>query len=267
MKGLRVAQAADLLISFEKVFVLQRLGNEIVAAGATAERERSQRRAARKQLAALPLEMKNNNNNRRVKKGKISERGLRAPGRVGSPRPAPSPGPRHLIPLLAAGPPRKAPGGGERIRAAGGSPRRRGGEPLSAFPFGITMPLPTRPPGPPSSPARRGRGRRKGKGRRSGESGREGGKLPCEVCPVPVLTVRGAGQSRACWPRCCMERSGRRRGCEGRSSAASQCRLSSVNEPPLSEGLPAAHTHTHAHTRAHTHTHTRTPSRAQHCIH
>lgn len=31
-EGLRVARAADLLISFEKVFVLQPLGNEIVAA-------------------------------------------------------------------------------------------------------------------------------------------------------------------------------------------------------------------------------------------
>lgn len=185
MKGLRVAQAADLLISFEKVFVLQRLGNEIVAAGATAERERSQRRAARKQLAALPLEMKNNNNNRRVKKGKISERGLRAPGRVGSPRPAPSPGPRHLIPLLAAGPPRKAPGGGERIRAAGGSPRRRGGSLYPPFP----SVLPCRSP--PAHPALRaallagaGEGER-GKGEGAGSRGGRG-----ESCPAKFARCR-----------------------------------------------------------------------------
>lgn len=137
-------------------------------------------------------------------------------------------------------------------------------------------------------------GRGKGRGGWDGGrgEGRGGLKLALQSLRVagrarwPVLTVRlkrralrgagggaGAGQSRACWPRCPpgarMKQRGRRRGCEGRSSAASQCRLSSVNEPPLSEGLPP-HTHTDTHPRTHTHAHTtlaHTRSRAQHCIH
>lgn len=88
----------------------------------------------------------------------------RSPGPAGlplavrGPQPGCRGGPRHLIPLAATGPPRKATGEeGGRIRAARGSPRVRGGPLLSAFPLGITMLIPTHPalPAAGAAPCRR----------------------------------------------------------------------------------------------------------------
>lgn len=75
---------------------------------------------------------------------------------VRGPQPGCRGGPRHLIPLVAIGPPRKATGGGGSGQL--GACRGCGGGPLlSAFPLGITMPIPTHPalPAAGAAPCRR----------------------------------------------------------------------------------------------------------------
>lgn len=179
------------LFPLKKFLFCSRWEMKSLLPGATADRERSQRREARKQLPALPLQTQNNNNNRRVKKGKVSERGLRAPGRVGSPRPAPSPGPRHLIPLLAAGPPPKGTGGRGGGSGRPGALRGGGGGPfirLSPRRYHAAPHPPTRPSEQPCSP---GLGKEKGEREKERGVGEGGGKVALRS--LPGAGTHGAG--------------------------------------------------------------------------
>lgn len=125
----------------------------------------------------------------------------RVPPAVRRPPPGCRGGPRHLIPPGGYRSPPESHRGG-RIRAARGSPRGRGGALLSAFPLGITMPIPTHPALPAAGAAPRRRraarlprswGGRRGKGERARRWGGWGGGVGGgETCPAKFAGGRAA---------------------------------------------------------------------------